>query len=486
MDSIFLGKPKIIKSIRAIKIHNTDMQRQRHLSHLSRVQLVHQRSCIAFHHWRVLVEPRSVLSEIPERYLWRLAEVPVELQARVNIMFVLVRTFVEFHQPNPDGNDDCRKRSFSAPARIRHAANSRVAATSIFENASPQEEGTRKVAKIKFPWTSAHAMLLRKRRPKNKRLAFIFDKVHDRKARQTVSATDASEGRRACAICGAKCSRYCACGAELKASHNPERLQAFVHFQRHARNPILHFEDPRDQGEFVEAFTAVAGKLVNQGGFEELGCLLFGAAMTNKPETVKTCGHLFAAGTKASYQKAMHHKGAPVPFRGGQHPGVSKKQLPESFVEFRGSLLEAVVSHLRNMHRSKRPATRSRAFHDLVHCIWREAAAPPKQKLVSNFGKYKGKKLVEFIYLCASAGVLGLSLGPEELDQAADVWPLPDNSVMQLQTIFPDADTERLQREGLRVLQSISRAQMMSIPTLVAQLCFWCEQKNGDIDWMAD
>ena len=82
--------------------------------------------------------------------------------------------------------------------------------------------------------------------------------------------------------------------------------------------------------------------------------------------------------------------------------------------------------------------------------------------------------------------MLGLSLGPEELDQAADVWPLPDHSLMQLQTIFPDADTERLQREGLRVLQRISRAQMMSIPTLVAQLCFWCEQKNGDIDWMAD
>ena len=101
---------------------------------------------------------------------------------------------------------------------------------------------------------------------------------------------------------------------------------------------------------------------------------------------------------------------------------------------------------------------------------------------VYGFGRYKRKKFAEFLVLAAMGNVLSLHFKEEWLNDLSDVWPIPDNSVRNLKIFFPGI---REYRSGIiALLRGLRHSRSYTFPVIVAQLCFWSEQRNGRINWL--
>ena len=77
--------------------------------------------------------------------------------------------------------------------------------------------------------------------------------------------------------------------------------------------------------------------------------------------------------------------------------------------------------------------------------------------------------------------VLSLHFQQEWLNDLRCEWPVPTNSVNNLKLIFPGIVNYR--SGVVALLRGLKDSRHFTFPVIVAQLCFWSEQRNGRIDW---
>ena len=78
--------------------------------------------------------------------------------------------------------------------------------------------------------------------------------------------------------------------------------------------------------------------------------------------------------------------------------------------------------------------------------------------------------------------VLSLHFQQEWLNDLRCEWPVPSNSVNNLKLIFPGIVNSR--SGVVALLRGLKDPRCFTFPVIVAQLCFWSEQRNGRIDWL--
>ena len=84
--------------------------------------------------------------------------------------------------------------------------------------------------------------------------------------------------------------------------------------------------------------------------------------------------------------------------------------------------------------------------------------------------------------LAAMGNVFSLHFEENLLNDLSDIWPIPYNSVANLELSFPGI---RNHRAGIiALLRGLRKSRGYSFPSIVAQLCFWSDKHNGRINWL--
>ena len=162
-------------------------------------------------------------------------------------------------------------------------------------------------------------------------------------------------------------------------------------------------------------------------------------------------------------------------FRGGQFAGVvTVEDLATALAEFCEKTLTKVTPRLVDWQKADQDRTKcieaTRAILEVI-----------KNCGVYGFGKYKQKKFAEFLILAAMGNVLSLHVKQEWLNDLRSDWPVPTNSIENLKLIFPGIINYR--SGVVALLRGLKASHRFTFPVIVAQLCFWSEQRNGRIDW---
>ena len=77
--------------------------------------------------------------------------------------------------------------------------------------------------------------------------------------------------------------------------------------------------------------------------------------------------------------------------------------------------------------------------------------------------------------------VLSLHFKQEWLNDLRSEWPVPTTAIRNLELIFPGIINYR--SGVVALLRGLNASRRFTFPVIVAQLCFWSEQRNGRIDW---
>ena len=163
-------------------------------------------------------------------------------------------------------------------------------------------------------------------------------------------------------------------------------------------------------------------------------------------------------------------------FRGGQLTGAVKvADLAEALAEFCEKALHKLTPCFLQWQQAGQNRAKcvraTRAVLDIINTCD-----------VYGFGKYKRKKFAEFLILAAMGNVLSLHFQQAWLNDLRCEWPLPDNSIKNLKLIFPGIVNYR--SGVVALLRGLQKSIYFTFPVIVAQLCFWSEQRNGRIDWL--
>ena len=120
---------------------------------------------------------------------------------------------------------------------------------------------------------------------------------------------------------------------------------------------------------------------------------------------------------------------------------------------------------------------------DIVSTVMGATKAPPVG--VCNFGVYTAKRVCELIFLAGSAEVAGTCGHMSDSNECISNWPLPSGSRTRLREVFSGTSSEKLLREGLRVIQRalVARKVRMDLACIVAALCFWKRESQGAVVW---
>ena len=291
----------------------------------------------------------------------------------------------------------------------------------------------------------------------------IYNSVHSLRRLKT-------EGQTYCGICRATTPQYCHCGAFLEVA--PVALRDFMAFVKSPRNPILNYSDPADQ----EGIQRVLVKL-GASSCRELCRVLFTISMISNEAVMEEIGEDIKTKRIAYLRTMFKHRSEEgrATFRGGQFAGaVPVADLADALAEFCDKALAKLTPRLLEWQAAGQDRTKcvnaTRAVLEIINTCD-----------VYGFGKYKQKKFAEFLILAAMGDVLSLHFQQAWLNDLRCEWPLPDNSVKNLKLIFPGIVNYR---SGVVALLRGLKKSHITFPVIVAQLCFWSEQRNGRIDWL--
>ena len=307
-------------------------------------------------------------------------------------------------------------------------------------------------------------MKVAKKQPSVRRLKEIYNNVHA--DRSIASAMY-------CSVCRATQSKFCWCGAKLIGSMCASQWSQFMIFVRSPRNPVLNLCDPADQAGIM----SVLAKLGANSTLELLR-ILFVVAMISNEAVMAEIGEQVKHSRFDSLDRMFKEKSVQqLPtFRAGQFAGaVSVSDLAKvlkDFCIYMAPKVRPLFDEWRNAR--KRKVCCVIAFRKLLQVIG--------SCTVYGFGPYKKTKFAEFLTLAAMAKMHGLYFEQRWLNALSDVWPIPDNSKANLARIFPGVLNHR---EGIiALLRGLRKQQHFTFPTIVAQLCFWSEQRNGRLSWL--
>ena len=331
-----------------------------------------------------------------------------------------------------------------------------------------KERGTVTITRSFF-MNDACRMKLRSKLPSDRRHRKIYNHVHD--CRSTSSDGDFVTGY--CQVCGATASKFCHCGAECVTNSQLVELKAFMGFVKSPRNPLLHFCDPDDQRGVMNVL-----KTLGAHSAKEFFRVLFIIAMVSNEAVLQEIGKDIQTRRidyldKLFKQRRKDHKST---FRAGQFAGVVKvDDLAHALDEYCQKCLRKVTPFLTAWKEAKT---------DRQRCVVqvRNIVELHEEVKVFGFGCYKRKKFAEFLVLAGMANVYGVHFEEQWLNSLSDIWPIPDNSLANLKRIFPDIHKPRAGIVAL--MRGLRHSGFHTFSSVVAQLCFWSEQRNGRINWL--
>jgi hypothetical protein len=255
-------------------------------------------------------------------------------------------------------------------------------------------------------------------------------------------------------------------------------------------------EDPDDQKSFLHGLEAIcadwaasppATALEGPSGLRR--ALLRAAALgalSGRPEVL---AHASFAVSDEQLLDALRSlccvSGGPF-FRGGQRHGpLAKTGVPNAFGRFLSEQLDdhdACVASLVDKRGLDR-AVAMRAFFDAALATGR----------VFKARQYFAKRLTEFVILASrSASCLttrdatgSLSMEVEDVDSAADKWPVGSGTLAATQRIFTSVRGERQAQQAIRVIQRALGGckRRVAFKTVSAMLCFWKRCCDGSLSW---
>ena len=331
-----------------------------------------------------------------------------------------------------------------------------------------KERGTVTITRSFF-MNDACRMKLRSKLPSDRRLRKIYNHVHDSRS----TSSDGDLVRVYCQVCGATASKYCHCGAECVPNSQLVELKAFMGFVKSPRNPLLHFCDPDDQRGVMNVL-----KTLGAHSAKEFFRVLFIIAMISNEAVLLEIGKDIQTRRidyldKLFKQRRKDHKST---FRAGQFAGVVKvDDLAHALDEYCQKCLRKVTPFLTAWKEAKT---------DRQRCVVqvRNIVELHEEVKVFGFGCYKRKKFAEFLVLAGMANVYGVHFEEQWLNSLSDIWPIPDNSLANLKRIFPDIHKPRAGIVAL--MRGFRHSRFHTVASVVAQLCFWSEQRNGRINWL--
>ena len=303
-----------------------------------------------------------------------------------------------------------------------------------------------------------------------------------------------------CGVCWTTNSDYCPCGWEFAASHNKDALSSFGSFVFSPRNPILRAWDPEDQRELLKAMKNACAQpawnlLPVEKKLRGVAALCSLAGFTGRASTVERAGTAAASlcwdDLSTDIGRIIAAK-LPV-YRGGQRPGnIAPDQVAAKIKEIDSEVGDSLAASLlklssqwcddQQVYVTPSISSRREGILEIIGAI----QTTVQKSVVLGLSRYKGKRIVEMLLLAAYGGLAGLYAVPEDLRVVHGFYLLPDNSMTALNDIFPCARSEAQKREALRLLQKTLKPCHFDVAVLVAMLCFWTEEKNGKIHYLAD
>ena len=180
-----------------------------------------------------------------------------------------------------------------------------------------------------------------------------------------------------------------------------------------------------------------------------------------------------------SLRQSLKRVGKGKLFRGGQRPYTpGKAGLPNAIRAFHKGLGSDIFPLMNDLRRLRSSTSRAPVVYDLVERVANDTS-------VKCFGPYFKKRFLEVLCLMGSIRLGGFKLEDAELDFAAAVFPIADNSARGLKRIFPAATSDHLRRQGIRSLcrSMAAHGSKISFCRMHAMLCFKQKQDAGVLSY---
>ena len=294
----------------------------------------------------------------------------------------------------------------------------------------------------------------------------IYNSVHaDRPALDDMSCSSLH-----CVVCRAQHSKFCYCGAGLVAK--PAELNGFVAFIKSPRNPMLNYLDPQDQEDIATTFRNI-GCTTAPASLRVL-CIF---AMISNESVMRDIGPRVKRGVDLDSLFQQRAKDGLATFRGGQFAGsITVAKLGKFLARFMATVRDELCKLLLQWSKAGKSKVKCVAIvRQILTCI--------NSNPVKGFGPYKRKKFAEFVVLVGLGGVWG-HYEQNWIKYLSDLWPFPNNSSAMLTVVFPRIKPSQRRAGVVALLRCLRHHKHFTFSGLIAQLCFWGEQKNGRIDWM--
>ena len=283
-----------------------------------------------------------------------------------------------------------------------------------------------------------------------------------------------------CAVCGTPDPSFCWCGASLVSTMNDTAYEQLADFFYNPRNPISTDTDPADQRALQKAFFDMANKeTVGAPPMIVLGGTCLYLALVGKPDSMPHVQQALLAADCKALRQSLEHVDKGELFRGGQRPySPGKSGLPTALRSFYHNLGSDILPLMNNLQRLRSSTSRAPVVFDLVERVANDTS-------IKCFGPYFKKRFLEVLCLMGGVRLGGFKLEDGELDFAAAVFPIADNSARGLKRIFPAATSDHLRRQGIRTLcRSMAvHGNKISFCMMHTMLCFKQKQDAGFLSW---
>ena len=211
------------------------------------------------------------------------------------------------------------------------------------------------------------------------------------------------------------------------------------------------------------------------------------AAITGNPEFLDELGEALHYETTDSVLNSVmqaHIDEDGKVFRGGQpHGSLRKADLPAALTTFLEVHAIPLVQDLTSWCMGQATGNDGMIWAGVRAVVQRVHAA------ASIFGArdYFAKRMLEIIVLVGDGSLSDFRLGAADIDMAADLWPLGSGTKDGCRMIFPNATTDDLCRQGLKVLQRAlgGGSREMTLVRVSAILCFFKRARSGKLPWPA-
>jgi len=246
------------------------------------------------------------------------------------------------------------------------------------------------------------------------------------------------------------------------------------------RNPLSTNTDPTDQRALQKALFDMANKeTVGAPPMIVLGGTCLYLALVGKTDSMPHVQQALLAADCKALRQSLEHVDKGELFRGGQRPySPGKSGLPTALRSFYHNLGSDILPLMNNLQRLRSSTSRAPVVYDLVERVANDTS-------VKCFGPYFKKRFLEVLCLMGGIRLGGFKLEDAELDFAAAVFPIADNSARGLKRIFPAATGDHLRRQGIRSLcrSMAAHGRKISFCRMHAMLCFKRKQDAGVLSY---